>query len=433
MKPTALSREVLYQTFLQQTLDAFFIYDADTKRILDHNPAFQSLLGHTVEEVRGLTVSDILGEPAARVTTYFDEIIGTGPRTRSERQWRHKDGRLIDVQVSANWLQLDDQRLVFVIARDITERKRAEQRYRELFQEAPVMYVITQNRNGLPMITDCNLEFTKTLGYSHSEVVGRPLTQFFTQTSLLQMKTPDGYTASLPDDVPAQERQLVTRDGRLIQTLYRAAPEIDLNGQIIGTRAMYLDIGETKRAEAELRLGALLNDLTRSAARDLDFQSTVQLLADQMGQLMLADSCYIALWNDERRQVQPVAAFGALRETYPHMTFPPGQRTLTESVMLAGRSLAAEDVLNSPYLHPEVARRFPIRSALGLPLIAGAQKLGAAIIAFNRPHRFSPEEIARAERASGAIALAVAKARLYDELQASHVKLAEAYDATLEG
>ncbi|MBL8055441.1 MAG: HD domain-containing protein, partial [Anaerolineales bacterium] len=77
--------------------------------------------------------------------------------------------------------------------------------------------------------------------------------------------------------------------------------------------------------------------------------------------------------------------------------------------------------------------RFPSRSELGLPLIAGGRRLGAAIIAYHQPHAFTAEEIAVAERAAGPVALAVAKARLFDELQTSHARLTEAYDATLEG
>jgi len=62
-----------------------------------------------------------------------------------------------------------------------------------------------------------------------------------------------------------------------------------------------------------------------------------------------------------------------------------------------------------------VAEEFPNIAALGLPLLAGAQKLGTLIVGFNEPHAFSADEIARGELAARQISLAITKALLLDE------------------
>jgi len=310
--------------------------------------------------------------------------------------------------------------------------RKSESRYRSLFEEAPVMYVITENRGGVPYIIECNRAFLETLGYQRQDVIEKPLSHFYTQTSQLQMAH-GGYTAALRGPVAPKECRLVARDGQIVQTLLRASLETDVHGNAIGTRAMYVNITDSKIAEAEQRAGLLLNELTRSAASGLDLRSAAQRLADQLGELFNADGCYVTLWNEANQRAIPLATCGELRDIYPAINVPPGERTMTESVLYAGRTLAAEDVFNTPHMSPVLAARFPARSILGLPLLAGDQKLGAVLIAFNKSHRFTPDEIARAERAAGPIALVVAKARLFDELREAHAELAEAYNATLEG
>ncbi|MBI5714308.1 MAG: GAF domain-containing protein [Chloroflexi bacterium] len=157
-----------------------------------------------------------------------------------------------------------------------------------------------------------------------------------------------------------------------------------------------------------------LNDITR-ATNVLDFHEMLQILADRMGELLDADGCYITQWDEARQQTIPAAAYGSFRETYPTLRIGPGEVTMTESVLRAGHALVVEDMLNTPYTSPRIAANFPTRSMLGLPLISNGEKLGAALIGFNQSHQFTADEIARGEQAAGQIALAMHKARLFDE------------------
>lgn len=126
--------------------------------------------------------------------------------------------------------------------------QQVERRYRELFEEAPIMYVVTHNQNGIPVIADCNQTFLTALGYSRSEVQGRLLTDFYTPESRARLLD-GGYRRALDDQFEPEERRLVARDGRIIETLLSARPEVDPEGRVSGTRAMYLDITARKQAE----------------------------------------------------------------------------------------------------------------------------------------------------------------------------------------
>ncbi len=171
----------------------------------------------------------------------------------------------------------------------------------------------------------------------------------------------------------------------------------------------------------------LLNRITATVLASQDLDTMLRTLADQMGKILEADACYIVEWDEVNNRVIPKAASGPQRENYANLRVEPGEVTLTEAVLRAGHPLAVEDVFNSPYISRRVADKFPSRSILGLPLIADGKKLGAALIAFDTPHRFTEDEIERAQQAAAQLSMAIAKMRLLEHVR----KQAEEREALL--
>jgi len=157
---------------------------------------------------------------------------------------------------------------------------------------------------------------------------------------------------------------------------------------------------------------ALLNEITRAALEVNDIQQMSRLLANRLGALFEADGAFITLWDERLQRPVPVAANDTIHDYYVQIRSEPGEPTLTEAVLQTGRVLAIEDVFNTPYLSLRLAALLPTRSMLALPLIVEQQKLGAALIGFNQPHRFTAEEISLGEQAAAQIALAIVKTRL---------------------
>jgi len=154
---------------------------------------------------------------------------------------------------------------------------------------------------------------------------------------------------------------------------------------------------------------ARLNGILRTSLEAVDLKTMLQTLADQLGELFDADGCYITLWDETTRTVLPTAAYGPLRDIYPTLRVTPDEPSLTSAVLQEGRAIKVDNVKNSPVINQRIAQSLPTVSMLGLPLIVGTQKLGAALIASNIPNRFSDEDITRGEQAAGLIALAIAK------------------------
>src|SRR5687768_3422753 len=165
--------------------------------------------------------------------------------------------------------------------------------------------------------------------------------------------------------------------------------------------------GEETETRSREKYLSLLNDMTHAILLADNFDSTLSALAVNMAKLINADDCYITRWDEEKQLTIPTTTTAKLDTPYSTQTTNTNELTLTASVLKFGRALAADDVFNSLYISVEVAKRYPTRSVLGIPLIAGEHKLGAAIIAFNAPHHFSAEEIERAEQAGNQIALAL--------------------------
>jgi diguanylate cyclase (GGDEF)-like protein/PAS domain S-box-containing protein len=169
--------------------------------------------------------------------------------------------------------------------------------------------------------------------------------------------------------------------------------------------------GEVQRSARRM---ALLNQIIQVSIQAPDLNTLLQTLAGRLGELFDAEGAYLTRWDEDLKLAVPAAVFGPLSEIYLTLKGQPGERSMTASVLKEERVLVAEDVLNNPYISPEIAGIYPARSMLGIPLIADGRKLGAALIHYKEPHHFTAEDIALGEQVSGQISLAVAKVLALD-------------------
>lgn len=105
-------------------LDAVLMVDVHG-RIVYVSAACERIFGYTPEEMAGMAMIDLVApEDRARTLEEAGQVMSGHPRIGFENRYIRKDGRLVHIMWSARWSEADQLRIG--VARDVTERKRAE-------------------------------------------------------------------------------------------------------------------------------------------------------------------------------------------------------------------------------------------------------------------------------------------------------------------
>ena len=122
--------EERFRSFLDRATDGFFLFD-EHQALVDLNRQACESLGYTREEMIGMRSRDFdAGLDAASIARIRERVAG-GETVTFETLHRRKDGTVFPVEVRARQYQHGAHRFRLSLARDITERKRAENELRE--------------------------------------------------------------------------------------------------------------------------------------------------------------------------------------------------------------------------------------------------------------------------------------------------------------
>ncbi|HKR00676.1 MAG TPA: PAS domain S-box protein [Pyrinomonadaceae bacterium] len=247
--------EERYRALVEQSADGIFLIDAETKHIIEANPAYQRLLGYTAEELSRLTLYDVATASAENIDQHVRSVLAKGHHFIGERQHRRKDGSFVDVESSVNLISYSGKKVLCAIARDITQRKQAEQamrqseeRYRELFENANDL-VYTHDLQG--NFTSLNKAGERITGYSRAEAMTMNIAQVVVPEQL--EKAREMIARKQSDDVSTiYELDIIAKGGRRVP-LELSTRLIYQGGVAVGVQGIGRDVAERKRVEAELQ------------------------------------------------------------------------------------------------------------------------------------------------------------------------------------
>jgi PAS domain S-box len=161
-----------FQKITENVADLIVVLDKEGHRVYN-NPAYRSLLGDP-EALRGtLSFDEIHPADRERMKRVFAETLRTGIGQRAEYRFLLKDGsvRYIESQGSVIRDQQGEVTNVLVVSRDVTERRKKDERIREqasLLDQARDAIFVT-DLDGV--VTYWNAQAEALLGWTRAEVV----------------------------------------------------------------------------------------------------------------------------------------------------------------------------------------------------------------------------------------------------------------------
>ena len=239
-----------YRSLLEHAGDPIFVLNEDTT-FNEVNMSTCNLLGYSEEKFKLMKLANIFAPGEIdRLPVQLHTLL-TNKTLLTERKWRKRDGTEIDIEVNVRLLA--DENKYLCIARDITERKKieekikeSEKKYRNIFENAQdVFYQATIDG----IILDVSPSLKNHLGYEREELIGQSVSMIYADVSkrekLVQTLKQKGefkeyemtFKSNLGKDV------FISLDARLIY---------DNNGKPSHIDGMFRNITERKLMLAQL-------------------------------------------------------------------------------------------------------------------------------------------------------------------------------------
>ncbi|GGD74497.1 PAS domain-containing protein [Lacimicrobium alkaliphilum] len=163
-----------YLNLLESMPDAIVMVNV-TGRVVMSNSQAESMFGWSRKQLLGKPIEVLMpqrfvGPHVGHRSKYFSQ-----PRTRSmgaslELYGLRRDNSEFPVEISLSPIETEEGTMVMSAIRDITERKKAENKFRELLESAPDAMIIVSRDGSIVLV---NSQSQKLFGYSREELLGQ--------------------------------------------------------------------------------------------------------------------------------------------------------------------------------------------------------------------------------------------------------------------
>ncbi|HEY8907891.1 MAG TPA: PAS domain S-box protein, partial [Rhodoferax sp.] len=379
----------------------------------------EDLLGQPMEM---LVPERLRGQHAERRRGFFAQ-----PRTRPmgaglEMVGRRQDGSQFPIEISLSPLETNEGTVVIAAIRDITERKRAEQKLRESERR---FSDLLGNVELVSLMLDCEARVTysneyllRLTGWRSEDVVGRDWFELFIAPELHHLKASffQDILANLPEAMH-DENEILTRSGerRLIRwnnSVLRSDAD-----EVIGIASIGEDITDRKAAEHTIRrlnrvyavLSGINTLIVRVHDRDELFREACRIAVEAGGFRM----AMIAVVATGTMDLVPIASAGkdeALLHAIKTILASPdtAPKTMSARALREKQAVVSNDSLHDPQVvfSPAYATA-GVRAMAVLPLLLANEAVGVLGLYASEPGFFQEEELKLLTELAGDIGLAM--------------------------
>jgi len=417
--PPLREPEAELQALFSAISDVILVLDVDG-RYVKIAPTSPSLLYRPAPELIGRRLHEVFDQDNAdKFLGYIRRALAARETVQAEYSLQI-EGR--EVWFAAAISPMDDRQVVLV-ARDISDRKRAEQDVRETLSllnatfESTADGILVVDLQG--RIVSFNRKFAELWRIPDSVLETKDAAQ--TRTFVLeQVKEPDAFLAKIDELYHRPEAAsfdvLLFKDGRIFE---RYSQPQWIGGKTAGRVWVFRDVTDGRRAE-QIQLATYRISEAAHAAGNL--QDLFAAIHEIVGGLMPAKNFYIALYDP----VADLVSFPYFVDEYD-TEFPSKRlgKGLTEYVLRTGQALLA-----TPELHQELEQRgeveligAPSIDWLGVPLKAGDRTIGVLVAQTYTPGvRYGEREKHILQFVSTQVAMAIERKRTEEQLHESERK-----------
>jgi len=357
-----------FRAAMDVTADAIYLVDRASMRFIDVNEAACRMQGRSRDELLALGPAGVLLISREELERTYNSIVTGGAATKPQEILRQgKDGSQVWIELRSSARRSGERWTIVTVARDITERKRTEERVRKLshaVEQSPAATVITDTEGRFEYV---NRKFLEVTGYAWEELIGR--TPTVTKSGLTPVEVYQGlWRTILAGGEWRGEMQNRKKNGDLYWEYEVISPLKNERGEIVNFIAIKEDITERKEAEENLRASELRFRQMEENIRDVFF------LLDADGTRMLyASPAYEDIWGRTRESLY------ANSESWTEAIHPEDMASVRENYKQGMSVGKAEDEFR--IVRPDGSirwvelRAFPVRDDAGkIVRIAGVAK-----------------------------------------------------------
>ena len=398
--------------------DPILVHD-HAGRILRSNQRLSQLLGREGSGLVGRSVTELLPTQSAayKLCPYCEGVGGEGDEP---------DPWLPGYFLASNSTFTDPAGLqlgTVHVLKDISDRKRAEEKYRTLVSSVQEGVFISTPQGRFLDFNDALLRMT---GYE-------------TREELMAVDIPAAFYANSSDrerlkkllqqhgTVADFEFEMRRKDGETRTMLESSIAVRDAAGNVTAYQGFLLDITERKQAESEIRRRnrelLVLNSIGQTLTESLDLTDSLHRTLRQMAELFSLDATSLYLFEQDGTVVRRIVEVGHRSEFSRH--FPPVavKPELMQHIKSVHATFLSVQGLSLPQIFRDAQMKEEIVTAYIVVLWSKDRVIGGLVVASRTPREFSSADVNLLIAVGSQISSAIERSILYEETRQAYENL----------